>query len=171
MEQENKVEPVVEDDAALDAELDKSLNDMKAGNSPTPSAEVKTVKEEEGATGQTGDSSPTGQTGDAGKTPVVEKKEEGYEFRIPNKGKFESDESYELRIGLLDLVKKRKAATSPEAKQQLSEEIAKTKGQLKALNGPVARHLLYQWCLCCLRYRHLLRLPSAVHCEKHWSYL
>jgi hypothetical protein len=137
MEPEKKVdEPVVEDESALDAELDKSLNEVRAGNTLVPETPIKPEKKEEGAMGQTGASGPEKrEEEDPSKPPVVEKKEEGYEFRIPNKGKFESDESYELRIGLLDLVKKRKAATTPEAKQQLSAEIAKTKGQLKALNG------------------------------------
>lgn len=137
MEPEKKDEPIIEDDKALDAELSKSLNDLKAGNAPTPIAEVPPEKKDEGATGQTGASDPgKKEGGDAGTPPAVEKKEEGYEFRIPNKGKFESDESYELRIGLLDLVKRRKAATTPEAKQQLSDEITKTKGQLRTLNTP-----------------------------------
>jgi len=55
------------------------------------------------------------------------------EFRIPNKGKFESDEAYEKRVELFDLVKKRKAATTPEAKQALSNEISRTKGELRTL--------------------------------------
>ena len=67
--------------------------------------------------------------------PDEVKKEDGYEFRIPNKGKFESDESYEKRIELLDLVKKRKLSKSDEQRQNLSEQITTTKNQLKTLNG------------------------------------
>ncbi len=70
-------------------------------------------------------------------TPTAEVKEEekGYEFRIPTQGKFESDESFEKRTELLDLVKRRKLAVTPEDKAKLSEQIKTTKGQLKNLNG------------------------------------
>lgn len=133
MEQENKVDtPEIEDESALDAELEKSLGEVKAGKALVAEP---TKPEDQGATGQSGDSAPDKKVEDASKPPEADKKEEGYEFRVPNKGKFESDESYELRIQLLDQVKRRKAATTPEAKAALSEEISKTKGQLKNLNG------------------------------------
>ena len=141
MDPEKKVEvPAVDDEAALDAELNKSIEDFKAGNEIKPTAEIKPeVKVEApaapGPTGATGPAEPKPQVEDPSKPPVEAKAEEGFEFRVPNKGKFESDESYELRIGLLDLVKRRKAATTPEAKAALSEEISKTKGQLKNLNS------------------------------------
>lgn len=124
--EEDKKEVVVEDESALDKELEETITTIKAGNAPEPTAPVKTeepTKEE-----------PKGEP--ASTAPVDEvKKEEGYEFRIPNKGKFESDESYEKRIELLDLVKKRKLANSPEQRQNLSEEIKTAKSQLKTLNG------------------------------------
>jgi len=40
-----------------------------------------------------------------------------------------------MRVKLLDLVKKRKLAATPELKQQISEDINKTKSNLKTLNG------------------------------------
>lgn len=115
------------DEAALDKELAESIAAVQAGQplapEPTtpeakPQVQTESSKEEQTSTAQT-----------------VEAKEEGYEFRIPNKGKFESDESYEKRIELLDLVKRRKTATTPEQKQALSEQIRTTKGQMKNLNG------------------------------------
>jgi len=137
MDPEKKVDdPNLEDEAALDAELDKSLKEVRAGNELKPEASTKPENKDQGPTGATGAAEPEKKEEDASKPPVAEdKKEEGYEFRVPNKGKFESDESYELRIQLLDQVKRRKSATTPEAKAALSEEISKTKGQLKNLNG------------------------------------
>lgn len=135
MDPENKVDvPAVEDDAALDAELNKSLDDMKAGNAPVPIPDKPEENPEKPAEKPADPEKP--KVEDPSKPPEGEvKKEEAYEFRVPNKGPHESDESYELRIQLMDQVKRRKAATTPEAKQALSDEIAKTKGQLKNLNG------------------------------------
>lgn len=120
------------DDAALDAELQRSIDQVKAGKTitETPSSqadvttttevktEVKDVVSDEGA----GDPQP------------VDVKDNADDFRIPNKGKFESDEAYEKRVELFDLVKKRKAATTPEALQALSNEISKSKDELKILS-------------------------------------
>lgn len=116
------------DEAALDAELQASIDAVKAGNTPEPI----TQEQPEGtaATGETG-TAPEGE-GDGTPQPTGADGEEA-EFRIPNKGKFESDESYEKRIELFDLVKRRKAATTPEAKEALSAEIKKAKGELKTL--------------------------------------
>jgi hypothetical protein len=58
-----------------------------------------------------------------------------YGFRVPNKGKFESDESYEKRIELLDLVKRKKLAKTDEQRQSLLEDIKLVKSQMKTLNG------------------------------------
>ena len=124
----------VEDESELDAVLESSINQVKSGETLD--------QKNQGQTGEaepTGDLSPTGETGSSGENngnsqatgPTGET-----EFRIPNKGKFESDEAYEKRIELFDLVKRRKAATTPEAKAQLSAEISKTKGELRGLGTP-----------------------------------
>jgi hypothetical protein len=137
MDPENKEVEKVDDEAALDAELEKSINEVRAGK--TLEDETPPAKPEEPA-GEKKEETPTdpgeGPTGeDPSNPPAPESKDEKGEFRIPNKGKFESDEAYEKRIELFDLVKRRKAADTPEKKAQLSEEIKKTKGDLKVLNG------------------------------------
>ncbi len=118
--------PAVVDETVLDKELADSIAAVKAR--PEPTIEVKTeVKPEVTPVAP--------KVEEPAKAPDAVKKEEGYEFRIPNKGKFESDESYEKRVELLDLVKRRKLANSPEQRQKLSDEIETTKNQLKNLNG------------------------------------
>jgi len=123
---ESKIDATdVNEDEALDKELEATLTEIKAGKEPADvpaevkpeesKAEAETPKEEEPS------------------TPPAE--EEAYEFRIPNKGKFESDESYEKRIELLDLVKKRKLAKTDDQRTEISEQIKTTKSQLKTLNG------------------------------------
>jgi len=132
MDPENIETPIVEDESELDKAIEDSVNSVRAGNKmeetpATPKEEDTTIKKEDAPAPKEEDPSEPLNTD--------KKKDEGYEFRIPNKGKFESDESFELRIQLLDQVKRRKAATTPEAKEALSNEISTTKGQLKTLNS------------------------------------
>ena len=127
------VETPTNDESELDKELEESLGAVKAGKelAPKKPEEAKPEEKKEETPEKPKEEEPAKPPVDEAK----EKKEDEYEFRVPNKGKFESDESYEKRIELLDLVKKRKLAVTPEQKQQLSEEIKKAKGQLKNLNG------------------------------------
>lgn len=138
MDPENKEVEKVDDEAALDAELDKSINDVRAGKpleeAPPAKTEGQPVEKKDENPPAPGEG-PTGEDNSNPPAPDPLKDEKG-EFRIPNKGKFESDEAYEKRIELFDLVKRRKAAVTPEAKEKLSEEIKKTKGDLKILNNP-----------------------------------
>lgn len=114
------------EEAELDKSLAESLDSLKAGKELPK--ETEEVKPEEVTPKAEDNSTPPVE-------PVEKEKEETYEFRIPNKGKFESDESFEKRIELLDLVKQRKLAKTVERKEELSVEIKKTAGQLKNLNG------------------------------------
>lgn len=129
----NKEEKVVDDESEIDKILEESITTIKAGQgSVAPKIVEEPIKPEEEE-----DKTLTPKEEEPAQPPTdeIKGKESEYDFRVPNKGKFESDESYEKRIELLDLVKRRKLATSPEQKTQLSEEIKKTKGQLKNLNG------------------------------------
>jgi hypothetical protein len=117
MEDPKEITPPVNEDAELDKSLAESIASVQAGKELAP------VKEE-------------AKPEDPSTPPVAEVKKEGeYDYRIPNKGKFESDESFEKRVELMDLVKRRKLAKTDEAKQQLSDQIKTTKGQIKNLNG------------------------------------
>ena len=122
----------VEDETELDKALEESIASVKAGN------ELASKKEEAKPEEVVEETPPKEE--DTSKPPTDEAKSEEektteYEFRIPNKGKFESDESYEKRIELLDLVKRKKLAKTDEQRQQLSVEINTTKNQLKTING------------------------------------
>ena len=128
IKKEEEIKVDVNEDAELDKSLAESINSLKAGKELPQKEEVKPEEKKE--------VTPEAPKAEDNSTPPVEAaKEDKYEFRVPNKGKFESDESYEKRIKLLDLVKKRKLAKSPEQKQQLSDEIKTTKSQIKNLNG------------------------------------
>ncbi len=131
------------DEAELDAALEASIAAVKAGQTAAPK-EVTGHTGEAAPTGETGEAptgeaAPTGETGSTGEAPTGEASATGETgedgTRIPNKGKFESDEAYEKRIELFDLVKRRKGATTPEAKAALSDSIKKAKGELKNLGG------------------------------------
>ncbi len=127
--EDNKNVPAVDvDEAALDKELADSIAAVQAGNVLAPTEPVKPEVKPEVTPVAPKEESPS-------TTPPVPVKEDSYEFRVPNKGKFESDESYEKRVELLDLVKRRKLAVTPEQKQALSEQIQTAKGQLKNLGS------------------------------------
>lgn len=127
---ETKVDAPAEDESVLDKELEENLNDVKAGNAQEQLALAK--PEEKPA-----EEKPVEPKVEDTSTPPVdaEKKESEYDFRIPNKGKFESDESYEKRVELLDLVKRRKLAKTDIQREQISEQIKTTKSQIKTLSG------------------------------------
>lgn len=128
-----KVVPPVDDEAELDKILQADISKVRAGEVLTPESTKPEVRVEEKVETPAPETKP--KVEDTSKPPVAENKEEEFEFRIPNKGKFESDESYELRITLFDNVKRRRAATTPEAKAAISAEIKEIKGQLRNLNG------------------------------------
>lgn len=134
------------DEAALDAEIEASINSVKAGETigekqpdgsvtPTGQTGAPAPTGPTGATAPTGESAPTGSTGPTGPTGEEsgdsQPNAEEQEFRIPAKGKFESDEAYEKRTELFDLVRRRRAATTPEAKAKLTEDIKSAKQALK----------------------------------------
>jgi hypothetical protein len=123
-----EVKEDVIDETELDRELEESINSVQAGKVLALKEEVKAeeVKEETPELTKPEETS---------KPQVDEKKSDEYEFRVPNKGKFESDESYEKRIELLDLVKRRKLAKTDDQRQLLAEEIKTAKSNLKTLNG------------------------------------
>jgi len=125
------------DETELDKELEESLNSVNAGNELSSKKEV---KEEEGTeeSSEEVDESKEPETSEEISDPQTDEgkaEPEAYEIRMPSKGKFESDESYEKRFELMDLVKKRKLAKTEEQRQQLSDEIGTTRNQLKTLNG------------------------------------
>lgn len=128
IEADNVDETAIADEAELDKVLAESIESVKAGNALTPPVEAKAEEKKEETLADPKPEEPS-------KPPVDEEKQPEYEFRVPNKGKFESDESYEKRIELLDLVKRRKLAKTDEQRQQLSDEIKAVKGQIKNLNG------------------------------------
>jgi len=139
MEPETKIEEKtgVDDESELDKEIEASLTSIKTGNEQV----VKTTAEPEPKTEvKTEEKTVDTKVEDKGGEPVapkatVDNKEEGYNFRVPNKGKFESDESYEKRVELMDLVKRRKLAKTDEQREQISAQIKTTKNELKSLNG------------------------------------
>lgn len=129
MENENEKKDVdVNDESELDKELEETLGSIKAGNESQPPVEAKPEEKKE-------ETPEAPKDEDTSKPQPAEEKKEEYDYRVPNKGKFESDESYEKRIELMDLVKKRKLAKTDEQKQELSEQIKTAKSQLKNLNG------------------------------------
>jgi hypothetical protein len=132
---EEKIETPVNDESELDKALENSINEVKAGKVLAPEKVEDKPKEPEAPKEETPKEPETPKEGDDSKPQAEASKEGEYSFRVPNKGKFESDESYEKRIELMDLVKRRKLAKTDEQKQELSEKIDTAKSQLKNING------------------------------------
>lgn len=129
---ETKTDAPVNEEESLDKELEETIAGLKAGQAPTaaPAAEVKPEEKTE--------ETPTEPKAEEPSTPPAEGSE--YELSLPKaakpeKGKFESDESYEKRIELMDLVQKRKAARTDSQRNTLSEQIQTTRKELSLLRG------------------------------------
>lgn len=118
------------DEEILDQELEKSISSVQAGEVLQTKTEDKPETPEGGT--------PTEPKVEEPSNPPAEAKEgdSKYEFKlpIPSKTKFESDEAYEKRVELMDLIEKRKAAITPEQKAKLSEEIKQTRKEMSLLN-------------------------------------
>lgn len=130
------------EEAALDKSIEESLAAVKAGQTLEAQPTGQTGETDPtGPTGAapTGETGATGETGSTGEAPTGETSPTGAtgesEFRIPNKGPLESDEAYEKRVELFDLVKRRKAATTPEAKAEILKQISRVKGEFGALGS------------------------------------
>jgi hypothetical protein len=125
--QDEKIETPVNDEAELDKSLEESINGLKAGKEPEP------VKAEEPEAPKAEEPSDP-QIDESNQKPVDE-------FRLPipgkpdKRGKFESDEVYEKRAELMDLVRRRKTAVSDEQRENLSNQIKEGKKELAVLSG------------------------------------
>lgn len=128
---ETQIPQHIDDESELDAILEESINSVKAGQTLAV----------ENQQGQTGAEAGTGATGEEATDPKESSGEKDgnsqattvageEEIRIPEKGKFESDEAYEKRVELAELVRQRKAATTPEAKEALAEKIKEARKQV-----------------------------------------
>lgn len=118
------------DEKELDAEIEKSINAVKAGETlkdEDPEGQTEEKEEQETPEGATGSEEESGEK-DSDSQPSDEEGADA--FRIPEKGKFESDEAYEKRVELADLVRQKKAATTPEAKEALSAKIKETRKEV-----------------------------------------
>ena len=117
------------DDTELDKELEDTINSIKDGKDSQKEEDKPEEKEEE-------DSNVT-QEEESSNPPAKEEEDEvKYEFKLPkpSKTKFESDEAYEKRVQLMDLIERKKAAKSSEQKAKLTDEIKETRKELSLLN-------------------------------------
>lgn len=123
------VEPVADDESALDASINDTISQIKAehpvaANPPKPAETVPDAA----AKAKVSEIAPSAEQPTA---EVVPPKKDGsneepasaYEFRDPVKGKSESDESFQLRVQLSDLVKAKKAANTDVEKENLQAQI------------------------------------------------
>ena len=133
IKQEIKTDVV--DETELDKSLEESIKSVQAGKELAPKEEVKPEEKKEVTP-------ETPKAEDTSTPPVGDiKKETTDEFKLPTpgkpdkRGKFESDEVYEKRLELMELVRKRKTVATDEQRQQLSDQIRIGKKELAILGG------------------------------------
>lgn len=119
-----------EDESELDAILEESINSVKAGKTledANPQSQTGAEEESDAPIGATGSDESSGEKDSDSHATTVAGDDQ---IRIPEKGKFESDEAYEKRVELAELVRQRKEATTPEAKEALSTKIKEARREV-----------------------------------------
>lgn len=114
------------EESAIDASINDSISKIRAennvGDTKVPPVEVKTE-------------TPSAEvvTPPIVETPV-ETAPEALDFtKPPTKGKFESDDSYNMRVNLFDLIKQRKQATTPAEKDAIQEQMTAIRREIGEL--------------------------------------
>lgn len=129
MEEDKKIDTVVDEEASLDKMINDSINTVKAGSKLEENPEVKPEEKKE--------ETPTNpKVEDTTTPPENGPKDEKYEFKmpVPSKTKFESDEAYEKRVELMQLINQKKLTKSEDQKQKLSEKIQETREEMGILS-------------------------------------
>jgi hypothetical protein len=134
IQEEKKIEADVIDETELDKSLEESINAVKAGSNLAP------IEKEEGKTEEpkAEETKPEEPKAEEPSKPQDEVQKKEYDFKLPTpapKGKWESDESYEKRVELNDLIQKRKLATTPEQRQIIESQIIKNRQSLNNIGG------------------------------------
>lgn len=129
-DEEKKIDTVVDEEAGLDKMINDSIETVKSGSKLED--KVPEVKPEE----KVEEKSPESKVEETITPPEDAPREDKFEFKmpIPSKTKFESDEAYEKRVELMQLINQKKLAKTTEQKQKLSEKIQETRSEMGALN-------------------------------------
>jgi len=114
--------PEVNEEAELDKILEDSINSVKAGNGLQAEPETKPEDKAEAVVEEPKPEAEVKEEIDSS-TPKTEEPKADVEFRIPKKGATESDETFERRVELMDLIRRRKAAKTDEVRAKLEKQI------------------------------------------------
>lgn len=126
------------DDAELDASISETISQVKAEH-PGAAKPLETAKDS-GNTDEGAETSTSQEHSPKDTESQTGNQSDASEFKLPVKGKFESDESFELRMQLFDLVKQKKAAGSQEEKDGIQRQIKELRHQMsEALRSPSTR--------------------------------
>ncbi len=133
MEPEEILVPEIDtNDSDLDASIASTISQIKAEQNGSANPTETTEKPVEVTPPATSVEAPSAE--DA--TPKESQPEDPakpYEFKTPVKGKFESEESFNLRVQLANLVHAKKAANNPEAQQALQDQIKELRNEMRTL--------------------------------------
>jgi len=137
--EEKKDVAVPDDESTLDKELETTISAIKAGQEP-PKVVEEVKPEEVKPEPKVEEKPPEVKAEESSNPPVPDSEESKYEFKLPipgkprGKQKFESDEVYEKRIELMDLISRKKLSKTEEQREQLSSKIQETRKEMSLLN-------------------------------------
>ncbi len=122
--------PVVDDESQLDAEIDGTISKIKAVQTevayPPESAESPSEKSDAGA------EAPPAEEAKPDNGPETE--EPSFELREPVRVKFETEESFNTRVRLFNLVKQKKASQDPQEKEDIQKQMTEIRDSLRSLD-------------------------------------
>ncbi|MES2408753.1 MAG: hypothetical protein V4509_00450 [Patescibacteria group bacterium] len=138
---------VINDPAVDETELDKSLEASIAslkGAVPPEATPVESPEDPKDTPPKEPEGEPASPAQKEGEEPATEttpaedpKPEETIEFKVPAKAKFESEESYQKRLEIAELIRQRKIARTAEDKEKLSATISNARGELSTIRSTV----------------------------------
>lgn len=131
---------VTDNESELDASINSTIDKIKAenheaANPPQPANESDAKNVSEQATGQKSDSA-NAEASPAQEAPSeegVQPENQAFEFKDPVKGKFESEESFQMRVQLAGLIKQKKLAKTDKEKSDLQGQIKGLRDDMSAL--------------------------------------
>jgi hypothetical protein len=139
METENTVVDMsIDDDAALDAQLQSqldSINNKPAAEPSAPPAEAKPAASQPQVEAGAKDTSSPVSTNEAKAEGSQYQEGDKYDFRAPIRGSDESEDSYQVRLEIAEKIRERNLATTEADKANIQNELRELRNELKQIGS------------------------------------
>lgn len=131
----------IDDDSELDSQINAILSKNKSAEHAGSANPTETVIESNDDDESTDDTS-TEDTSSKDVSPQNESQSSNesqgtdeFDFKQPTKGKFESEESYQLRLEIAERIKEKKTAKSEEERSEIQKEISELRKEFRFINN------------------------------------